>query len=150
MLPLGDFINAFRFSVKIDNLPGVPVLKVDMPEVKVETEDVREGGFQGFVHQLPTRITYGSLKLKTAMTPETLPLMRWYQQTQDPKKWQSARRTLTLFLHAPIGAPLMMWTFNNAFPRAMTMSGFDSSSSEYVGIDYEITFTDYEGGPIGT
>lgn len=48
---------------------------------QVEMEEYAEGGNNGFVHQLPTRIRWSNITLTRPVTEDTLKVMRWVSET---------------------------------------------------------------------
>jgi phage tail-like protein len=111
----------FHFSVVFELFPQTPndfrFQEVSGLEVEMEMEQVREGGQNRFIHNLPVRNKYTDITLKRGMfigsgvslwcknaienfvfqpanilisllNAEHLPLQSWYVVNAIPKKWQ--------------------------------------------------------------
>ncbi|MGP8297851.1 phage tail protein [Streptomyces inhibens] len=49
---------------------------------QVETEQRQEGGNNGFVWQLPTRVTFSTIRLTRPLTPDTAKVAKWISSVQ--------------------------------------------------------------------
>ena len=74
-----DPITGFMFEVRIDGITQAAFTEVTLPALKVETEDVKAGGQNGYVHKLPIRVNAGTLTLKNGIGIGNQ-LLLWYQQ----------------------------------------------------------------------
>ncbi|MEX2981233.1 phage tail protein [Streptomyces sp. C36] len=49
---------------------------------QVETEQRQEGGNNGFVWRLPTRVTFSTIRLTRPLTPDTTKVAKWISSVQ--------------------------------------------------------------------
>lgn len=67
----------FRYMVTIRNVNHAVFTECKLPSFQVETLEIKEGGQNNFVHQLPVRIKAGSITLKYGITKGDV-LLKWY------------------------------------------------------------------------
>src|ERR1700755_715650 len=67
-LPAVDPVPTFNFAGEIDGLLAARLTEVTGLESRLETEDYREGGVNGYVHRLPTGSPPGNLTLRHGLT----------------------------------------------------------------------------------
>ncbi|MEU2792848.1 phage tail protein [Streptomyces sp. NPDC007100] len=60
---------------------------------QVETEQRQEGGNNGFVWQLPTRVTFSTIRLTRPLTPDTTKVAKWISSVQTGIKRPTAQIT---------------------------------------------------------
>ncbi len=104
----------FRFLVRIDGIDYAAFTECTLPSLQVETQDVKEGGQNEYIHKLPMRVKPGTVKLRHGITKGT-DLLNWYMQVLqgDMKK---ATRTVNVGLYDSQLRAVMLWTFTNAYP----------------------------------
>ena len=81
--------------------------------VEIETEPLKEGGENRFVHKLPTRPKYTNLVLKRGLLKDTR-LVEWIQDAVENYNFSPCVVEVSL-LNADHQA-LMSWNFMNAWP----------------------------------
>ena len=109
-----DPVGELRFKVRLPGIPGGEIgrfRECSGIAMEVEMKDYNEGGNNGFVHKLPTRIKYPNLVLKRGVTHEGA-LLDWISKTRT----QAQMVELTLTLMAPGGREIQQWAFMNAYP----------------------------------
>jgi phage tail-like protein len=106
----------FRFTVEIEDMTWGAFTECTLPAVQLETEAVKEGGLNTFVHQLPM-----SLK------PATITLKNGVGYLDDLKKWavdtmkgKITRKKITIKSLGDAGKPFMVVTMNESFPTKWT------------------------------
>ena len=110
-----DPITGFMFEVRIDGITQAAFTEVTLPALKVETEDVKEGGQNGYVHKLPIRVNAGTLTLKNGIGIGNQ-LLLWYQQVAQGN-FGSVRKDVTILLFGGVRArPVMTITLLQAYP----------------------------------
>ncbi|MFG2621347.1 phage tail protein [Streptomyces sp. NPDC048507] len=58
---------------------------------QVEIEQRQEGGNNGFVWQLPTRVTFSTIRLTRPLTPDTAKVAKWISSVQTGIKRPTAQ-----------------------------------------------------------
>ena len=108
-------VPAFRFVVTENGHPLGVFTECTLPTIEWELEEVKEGGRNDFVHQLPGRRKTARLTLKNGVGKTTL--SEWFWQMVEGTV---ARKTLTIeLLNAKdkrSGDPVMRITIMGAYP----------------------------------
>jgi len=104
------------FDVKIDN-DGLG--RFDSCEglgVEVVMEQREEGGNNGFVWQLPTRLKYTNIKLSRPIGPDTAKVARWFSDMTS----HVTRRTGTIVAMTSDKVPVATWNLEGVVPVRWT------------------------------
>jgi phage tail-like protein len=102
---------AYRFVVDIDGQRQAAFTECTLPTIEWETEEVKEGGANTFVHQLPSRRKSTKITLKNGLgNPE---LFNWYTYGMSEVFY---RRSLTVTLLDPKLNPVLTWNVKDAYP----------------------------------
>ena len=107
---------AFRFIVEVDSIPLGAFTECTLPTLELETEEVKEGGLNSYVHQLPGPRKASKVVLKNGVGIAT-ELMAWYLKTM---RGEFTRRSVTITLLSPRMLPIMAWSIEDAFPNKWT------------------------------
>jgi len=136
---------AFHFSVNVGALPlpfDSSFQEVSGLTQSMETEALREGGENRFMHQLPQGISQGKLSLKRGLATVSFPLMLWCKETLEGGL---TRPILTLpvlvRLKGADGLPLRAWLLDNAYPVSWEIEGFASTKNELAIEQIELAYT---------
>jgi phage tail-like protein len=109
-----NFNPVFRFVVDIAGIPQAVFTECTLPNIEWETQEVKEGGLNTYVHQLPGRRKNASLTLKNGVG--TSALMNWFIDTMNQS---FTRRKITIKLldvRGKLTSPVMTWTIEGAYP----------------------------------
>ena len=140
-------VSAASFLVEVDQVGGTRVeigrfMEITGLEVTVQTEELEEGGQNGFVHRLPSRMTWPNIVLKRGITQNNS-LIEWLNKSSGEQFGANhnvlARTTASITLLGAGGKRLRTWVFDEAFPVKWTGPNFDESSSEFAVEQLEIT-----------
>lgn len=107
---------AFRFVVAIDGVPLGAFTECTLPTVEWEVEEVKEGGLNTFVHQLPGRRKGTKITLKNGVGIAS-DIMVWYLQSMNE---DFSRRRVSITLLSPMMMPIMVWDIEDAYPVKWT------------------------------
>ena len=105
---------SFRFAVVVDDIHHAAFMECKLPSLQVDTEDIKEGGQNTYVHKLPVRINVGSITLRHGVT-RSAELLKWYFQVLDGDI-ENATRQVTVIVYDVTRKPLATWNFRNAYP----------------------------------
>jgi phage tail-like protein len=104
------------FSVTIDNDDLGTFISCEGLGVEVVLEQREEGGFNGHVWQLPTRLKYTNVKLSRPLGPDTIKITKWFaSMTQGVK-----RSTATIIARNGKNEPVATWTLSEVVPVRWT------------------------------
>jgi phage tail-like protein len=79
---------------------------------EVVIEQREEGGVNGFVWQLPTRIKYGNVKLTRPVGPDSAKLTAWLASFAT----RGTRETATISARGPDNEIVASWSLHEAIP----------------------------------
>jgi phage tail-like protein len=119
---------AFRFTLEVANTYAGVFSECTLPNIEWDIEEVKEGGLNTYVHQLPGQQKSSSrIVLKTGvMMGASNTLANWYV---DSMKATFARKTVTIKLLDSHGKPLIIWQLQDAFPVKWTAPQLKSDSN---------------------
>ena len=109
---------------------------------KVEVTEVVEGGVNDYVHRLPGVTKHSNLTLKRGYVTQTSALAEWAAQTVGSTLGSPIQpQALNVNLLGPNAAPLVTWTFENAWPVKWEVGGLDASRNEVLTESLEFAYT---------
>jgi phage tail-like protein len=88
-------------------------------EVKVMTEDIKEGGLNGYIHKVPGRMEWTNITFKRGLT-QMDNLYKWFADTSGEgfaakgNKLQTTTAAITAISH--IGTRLRSWNLTGVYP----------------------------------
>jgi phage tail-like protein len=115
---------AFNFAIEIEGLLVGGFREVSGLESTVETEPLREGGVNDFVHDLVGQTTHAHLTLTHGLT-DISTLWNWYF---DVTQGIIRRKNGTIALLDRQQIPVMWWNFRNALPVRWSGPQFNAES----------------------
>lgn len=131
-----------RFLFEVDGLELGWFHEVNGLEVTVETEEVVEGGQNGYVHKLPGRMTWPNITLKRGVTRSDN-LLKWLQKSSGEQFAANGnkldRTTAAITLLDGDGTRLRSWDFDQAYPVKWSGPTFAAESAEAANEELEIT-----------
>ena len=96
---------------------------------EMEYEEVKEGGVNQYVHQLPVRSKYSELVLKRGMFMGSS-LVRWVNEAIDNFDFRPLDMKVSLLNE--VHEPLQTWKVLHVLPKKLEVSAFDAEKSELV------------------
>lgn len=134
-------VTSATFLFEVDEIEIGRFSEVRGLEVSVETEDVQEGGQNGFVHKLPGRMTWPNITLTRGITSSDA-LLAWLNESSGEqfavKGNKLKRKTAAITLVGPAGKRLRSWNFEGAFPVKWTGPTFAAASTDAAVEELEI------------
>ncbi len=106
---------AFRYVVSIEKKKLAAFTECTLPTIEWEIEEVKEGGVNNYVHQLPGRRKASRLTLKHGLGKSTL--FEWYLGTLNEK---FEKKNITVTLCDAKGRGVVTWIINQAYPIKWT------------------------------
>lgn len=116
----------YRFQVEVDSLLVGGFSEVSGLGYELQTEDYEEGGVNGFVHQLPTRISHENVTLQRGLTDAT-ELFDWAKSTGQGS---INRRNCRIFLANAVGEERWGWEIRDAYPVSWEGPTLQADSGE--------------------
>ena len=102
---------AFRYVIEIDKKRQAAFTECNLPTVEWEIEEVKEGGVNTYIHQLPGRRKSSRLTLKHGLGKSVL--FEWYLGTLNER---FERKDITITLCDVAGKGVVTWIVNGAYP----------------------------------
>ncbi|MBC7812094.1 MAG: phage tail protein [Burkholderiales bacterium] len=113
---LYDFNTTFRFLVIVDGINSGAFTEFQLPTLTVETQDIKEGGQNAYVHKLPVRTTPGTVTLKHGVLYGS-ELFAWYMQVMRGEMADATRQVVVAMFDISVDQePIMIWGFFRAYP----------------------------------
>ncbi|MCA9922399.1 MAG: phage tail protein [Anaerolineales bacterium] len=106
---------AFRFILDVDGSPQAAFTECTLPVIEWEIEEVKEGGVNTFMHQLPGRRKGSRVSLKNGVGSSEL--VSWYLEAM---KGTFSRKTVTITLLDMKLKTIMSWHVDKALPIKWT------------------------------
>jgi phage tail-like protein len=131
---------AFRFEVRLDDLPPAGFSECTGLSLEIEVEDHFEGGLNAFVRKLPGRTKQSNLTLKRGIVDRKL--WDWfYDLTQGKLRFRNA----TILVRDEAGAEaVMVWQLNRAFPTKWVGPDLNASQNNVAVETLELCFEGLE------
>ncbi|MBN9382177.1 MAG: phage tail protein [Chitinophagaceae bacterium] len=134
----------FYFRVSVTGINGQNegnFQEVTGLNVKLDVEEIKEGGENRFAHRLPARPKYENLVLKRGMVADSF-LITWARRATE--QFIFTTKTVVLSLLNDDGVPLAAWNFVNAYPVAIKMSEFKAQENSIAIETLELCFDYFE------
>lgn len=107
---------AFRFEIRLDDLPVAGFSECTGLQMETEVQDYNEGGLNTHVRKFPTRTKQSNLVLKRGIVDKVM--WDWYW---DLTRGVVTRRNGSIIVRDPSGSTVVMeWHFQCAFPSKWT------------------------------
>ena len=119
------------FSVTIGNKELGTFISCEGLGVEVVIEQREEGGFNGQVWQLPTRLKYTNVKLSRPLGPDTKKIAEWFASMTTGVK----RRTATIVARNARNEAVATWNLSGVVPVRWTGPSNRNSSSTALWIN---------------
>jgi len=107
---------AFRFVVNVDGIDFGAFTECTLPTLEWEVEEVKEGGQNTYIHQLPGRRKSAKVTLKNGVGNADL-MMDWYSSQLEGK---FKRHEVTITLYNSMLVPKMVLAIHGAYPSKWT------------------------------
>jgi phage tail-like protein len=105
-------VPAFRFVVSVDGEAIGAFTECALPAIEIEVEEIKEGGLNTSIHQLPGRRKAAKITLKNGVGVAQS-LMDWYIKTLSE---DFSRRKVTINLLDSKLKTTMTWDIQDAYP----------------------------------
>jgi phage tail-like protein len=132
---------AGQFLLHVDGKRIGTFTEVTGLSVEVETEEIKEGGQNHYVHEVPGRMKWPRIVLKRGFT-DAAHLFEWFEKTSG-HTFAGNRNRLDRFSAAITmlngrGLPLRSWNFDNMYPVKWTGPTFAAGSSDVASAEIEL------------
>ena len=111
----GQAIPAFRFVIDIAGERQAAFTECTLPTIEWDAEEIKEGGLNTYIHQLPGRRKPARVTLKNGVGSSEL--LKWFIQTMTEK---ITRQPVTITLLGADYNPVLTWNIQDAYPLRWT------------------------------
>ena len=127
-----------NFSVSIDGVAVGTFTEVAGLAAEVSVEEIAEGG-SGFVHKMPSKVTWPNLVLKRGLVQGN-ELLLWFEEfTENVIAGKAySRSTITINAHRPDSSIIREWNFMGGIPVKWTGPNFQAGSNQVQVEELEI------------
>ncbi|MGD9932229.1 MAG: phage tail protein [Dehalococcoidia bacterium] len=130
---------AYAFGVEIDHLVHAVFSEVSGLEAKMEVEEYKEGGLNGFTWKFPGRVSFTNVTLKWG-TQYSSALWDWYETFV--KSERKERRSVDIIQFDASHVEKRRWTLERAFPVKWSGPAFNSANTQIPVESIELAFED--------
>lgn len=136
-----DRVYSATFIFEVDGIEIGRFMEVSGLEVSIATEEIQEGGQNGYTHHLPGRMSWPNIRLKRGIT-QSDSLFKWLQKSSGEQFAANGnkltRSSAAITLMGGGATRLRAWEFDGAFPVKWTGPQFAASSTEAAVEELEI------------
>lgn len=127
-------VTAFHFSVTFEGNKGtnwtIGFSEVSGIGMELQTEDISEGGMNGFVLRLPKPPKFRNLVLKRALSKAGSDIVEW--ATAAINDFTFSTKTVQVSLMDENNNPVKSWRFYQAYPVKIGYSDLGATKNEVV------------------
>jgi phage tail-like protein len=117
-----------RFEVKIDGVDIGAFTGCEGLGAEYEVFEYQEGGQNAYVHRLPGRLKYSTVRLTRPIDESSGRLAAWFSSFRDSVK----RHTASITAFDPQRNQIAQWTLADLYPARWTGPGFSSDGNTVV------------------
>ena len=128
-----------RFSVKIDGQDFGNWQKCDGLSIEYDIHEYKEGGENGYVHRLPGRVNYPTIKLTRPVDTGSASVSAWVASLQV----RMVPSTCQITVFDPAGDSVASWVLAGVYPVRWTGPQLDVNSSQWATEMLEIAHTGF-------
>jgi phage tail-like protein len=136
-----DIAIAVCFVLTIDGHPLGAFTSCEGLGCEMVMEQREEGGNNGFVHQLPTRVKYSNVKLSRPITEASKEFPTWFAKVDRGV----VARTATIEAKTPDGRLITSWGLRHVLPVRWTGPQFAADSAKVATETIELSHQGFFG-----
>ena len=129
-----QYVSGFCFKVSFIDFGGVNIhakfRDVSGIQAEMETEDIREGGENRFIHHLPKGAKFPNLVLKRALHALPSRIVKWAESAIY--NFDFSMHQVIVSLLDEKGKPVKSWNFIDAYPVKMQISDLNATENSLV------------------
>jgi phage tail-like protein len=119
---MADPATGLRFEVKIDGVEIGSFTACEGLSAEYEIFEYQEGGLNAYVHRLPGRLMYSTIKLTRPVDETSGSLAAWFSRQQQSVE----RKTASITAFDAKGNQLARWNLAGLYPARWTGPTFSS------------------------
>ncbi len=134
---------SFYFDVRFNGRRDMDSLFKEVSGLKLSfgIEQVREGGDNSFIHELPTQPTYSNLVLKRCLMLNSS-LDKWCKEAFENFNFEP--KDLKISLLGEYGVALAAWSVQGAYPISWELAALNSTANELAIESLELKYRSFK------
>ena len=135
----------YLFKVSIDGLDLGAFTKVEGLGARYDVLKVKEGGENGYVHQLPGRIEYDNIKVTRPVDERSGDLAKWFSTFQTALQKSDHLKAMTGAIEAMSAAheTVATWNLGGVFPVSYSGPSFQAGNNGVLTETLELAHTGF-------
>ena len=130
---LGFYFKLYFEEIDSPDSESATFQEVSGISIKLDVEEVVEGGENRFTHRIPTHISNNDLVLKRGLTVKNSKLSNWIEKTMTDGLNSSIQpKDINVQLLDLEGNALSTWSFINAYPTKWKPSELNTRTNEII------------------
>lgn len=130
-----------HFTVVIDGHPMGNWQKCEGLTVSYDIEEYKEGGLNGYVHRIPGRVKYETIKLTRPVDPSSSAVAAWVASIQAVTN----RGTAQIAVLDATGKPVTVYSLTGVFPSKYSGPNLDIGSNQIAMESLELIHNGFLG-----
>jgi phage tail-like protein len=135
----------FRYTINVDGVNHAVFSECKLPSLQIETLEVKEGGLNNYVHQLPVRLKAGSITLKHGITKGD-GLLKWYVDTvraMTTGNMASLLKSVTVTMLTIKREPMATFQLMQAYPKKWSGPTLKADDKAIAVEELELAFSEF-------
>jgi phage tail-like protein len=137
-----DAALGFTFAVEIEGIQEAYFTECSGFEVKLDTEEYKEGGLNDYVHKLPGRQSYSNVTLKRGMT-HSIELWEWLNRLSSSAAKKDEKKNISVVQYNGLGDEKLRWNLIAAYPVKWTIPSLVTGESGVLMESLELTYQEF-------
>lgn len=119
------------FSVEVDGQSIGVFTSIEGLSFEIKLDPVTEGGNNGFIHQLPSRVTYQNVKLKRPVNKDSQTIVNWFNKLiREMNSGKATRSTMKITAKNTAGDDVATWNLQGVIPVKWQGPGLNTDSAK--------------------
>lgn len=137
-----DPFQGYRFVVEIAGIQEARFTECSGFEMKIDVEEYKEGGLNGYVHKLPGRQSHSNITLKRGVVA-SIELWSWLQRLTAATAKADEKKNMSVVLYDVTGAEKLRWNLIKAFPVKWNSPSMQTDQSNVLVESLELAFQEF-------
>lgn len=130
-----------HFAVEITGIVHATFDECSGLEAKMEVEEYKEGGLNGYTHKLPGRVSFSNVTLKWG-TQHSSELWDWYTNVVSKTDKSAELRSVSIIQFDQTRQEVRRWNLQKAFPVKWVGPSYNAANSQ-IGVEtLELAYND--------
>ena len=133
---------SYRFAVEISGVQNAFFTECSGFEAKLDVEEYKEGGLNGYVHKLPGRRSFGNVTLKRGVC-DSIELWDWLDRLTTAQGKKDEKKNLSVVMYDGLGTEVLRWNLIAAYPIRWNTASMQTDQSGIVVESLELAYQEF-------